>query len=190
MTSTDRKPSTSVLPLSFRIARPSDGAALWRLVRSTGTLEANSAYAYLLLATDFADTCLVAERDGALVGAVIGLHPPRHPDTAFVWQIGLRPDCQGQGLGLQLLLHWLALAANANCRWLTATVADDNPASQALFRRLAQVLGTQCEVRPHFTADQFPTPHAAEPLYRIGPIAQRHRCAAQPTATGAHDEHL
>lgn len=172
MTSTDRKSLSSLPPIAFRNARPRDGAALWQLVRSTGTLEANSAYAYVLLATDFADTCLVAERGGEVVGAVIGLHPPRAPDTAFVWQIGLRPDCQGQGLGRQLLRQWLALPANADRRWVTATVADDNPASQALFRGLARVLGTHCEVRPHFTPDLFPTAHAAEPLYRIGPIVQ------------------
>jgi len=173
MTSTDRNLHPSAIPLCFRPARPTDGAALWELVRATGTLEANSAYAYVLLATDFADTCLVAERKGELVGAVIGYHPPRQADTTFIWQVGLRPDCQGQGLGLQLLLHWLALPANASRRWVTATVADDNPASQALFQRFARALGTPCEVRPHFTPDLFPSHHAAEPLYRIGPIAPR-----------------
>lgn len=173
MTSTDRKTHPTSSPIHFRPARPTDGAALWQLVQATGTLEANSAYAYVLLATDFADTCLVAERQGELIGAVIGYHPPRQTDTAFVWQIGLRPDCQGQGLGLQLLQHWQALPAIAGRRWITATVADDNPASQALFRRLARVLGTSCDVQPHFTPDLFPSGHAAEPLYRIGPITHR-----------------
>jgi len=170
MTSTDRNRLTPSASISFRPARPTDGAALWQLVRATGTLEANSAYAYVLLATDFADTCLVAERGGELVGAVIGYHPPREPDTAFVWQVGVRPDCQGQGLGLRLLQHWQALPAQAGRRWVTATVAEDNRASQALFRRFAHALGTGCQVHPHFPAELFPAGHAAEPLYRIGPI--------------------
>lgn len=157
-------------PLVFRSARPTDGASLWRLVQATGTLEANSPYFYLLFATDFGRTCLVAEQDGEPVGAVIGYHPPEQADTAFVWQIGLLPSHRGQGLGSALLLQWLALPANRGTRWVTATVADDNPTSQALFKRLAERLGTGCVVEPHFTPDQFPVEHPSEPLFRIGPL--------------------
>lgn len=169
MTSTD---NTRILtdPIHFRAARPSDGLSIWHLVQATGKLEANSAYAYVLLATDFGETCLVAEQDGRLVGTVLGYHPPRQPDAAFVWQIGVHPSHQGRGLGLSLLLHWLMLPANAHSRWVTATVADDNQASQALFRRLAREHGVACCVTPHFTADLFPAGHPPEPLFRIGPL--------------------
>ena len=171
MTSTDRNPDSTVHSIRFRPARPTDGAALWHLVRATGTLEANSAYFYVLFATDFGATCLVAERtDGTLAGAVIGYHPPTQPETAFVWQVGVVPEAQGQGLGLRLLRHWWALPANAGCRWLTATVADDNTASRALFQRFARDHGAGCDIRPHFTPDLFPMDHPAEPLLRIGPI--------------------
>lgn len=157
-------------PIRFRSTRPSDGTALWQFVQATGTLEPNSVYFYVLFAADFGDTCLVAEQDGRIVGAVIGFHPPREADTAFVWQVGVLPDQRGQGLGLQLLQQWLSLPANAHCRWVTATVADDNPASQALFRRLALEHATSCRFTPHFTADLFPAGHPAEPLLRVGPI--------------------
>jgi L-2,4-diaminobutyric acid acetyltransferase len=169
MTSTERQ-QTLNHSLRFRAARPSDGTALWQLVQATGALEVNSVYAYVLLATDFGDTCLVAEQDGELVGAVLGYHPPREPDTAFVWQVGVHPRQQGRGLGLQLLQQWLALPANAHTRWVSATVADDNAASQALFHRLARELGADCRVAPHFTADLFPAGHPPEPLFRIGPL--------------------
>ena len=155
----------------FRSALPSDGAPLWRLVQAAGTLELNSAYFYLLFATDFGRTCLIAEEAGEVVGAVIGYHPPEQADTAFVWQIGLLPRLQGQGLGVELLKQWIALPANQSCRWVTATVADDNAASKALFQRFAQHSGAACHVQSHFTADLFPVGHPPEPLYRIGPIA-------------------
>ncbi len=145
---------------------------MWRLVQAAGTLELNSQYFYLLLATDFGDTCLIAEHDGEPVGLVIGYHPPREPATAFVWQVGVLPEHRGKGLGLRLLQAWLALPANTHCTWVTATVADDNAASQALFRRLAGEHRTGCEVRPHFTADLFAHAHPAEPLWRIGPLAR------------------
>ena len=41
----------------YRSAVPSDGASLWHLVQAAGTLELNSAYFYLLFATDFGRTC-------------------------------------------------------------------------------------------------------------------------------------
>lgn len=172
MTQSDRPTYTHSLSVQCRSARPSDGAGAWRLVRETGALELNSPYFYLLLATDFGDTCLVAEHDGQMVGLVIGYHPPREADTAFVWQIGVLPTYRGQGLGLRLLQAWLQLPANAHCRWVTATVAEDNAASQALFRRLAAEHGTACSVQAHFTPDQFPQEHPAEPLYRVGPIVR------------------
>lgn len=158
--------------LVFRAARPADGAALWRVVRSTGTLELNSPYFYLLWATEFGHTSLVAEQDGQTVGLVVGFHPPGQPDSAFVWQVGVLPSHRGQGLGLRMLQAWKALPANAHCRWVTATVADDNLASQALFQSLARVSGTGCESQPHFTADQFPVDHPAEPLLRVGPFSR------------------
>lgn len=165
----------------FRSARPADGASLWRLVQATGALEPNTPYAYLLLASDFGNTCLVAEQDGHVVGAVIGYHPPEQPRTAFVWQVGLLPALRGQGMGLELLQRWIALPANQDCEWVTATVAGDNTASQALFKRFAALHDAPCEVRPHFTADLFPMEHPAEPLYRIGPLQRTTAAAVSQT---------
>ena len=156
--------------LSFRSAEPKDGAALWRLIQATGTLELNSAYFYLLFATDFGRTCLIAEQGGEVVGAVIGYHPPEQARTAFVWQVGLMPRLRGKGLGVELLQRWIELPANQDRLWVTATVADDNAASQALFRRFAQRRSTECNVLTHFTADLFPVDHPPEPLYRVGPL--------------------
>lgn len=172
MTPSDRLSHSHFRSLVFRSTRSSDGAAAWRLVKAAGALELNSPYFYLLFVTDFGDTCLVAEDQGELVGLVIGYHPPRESDTAFVWQVGVLPAYRGQGLGLRLLQAWLQLPANAHRRWVTATVAEDNVASQALFRRLAAEHHTGCQVQPHFTSDLFPLKHPAEPLYRVGPIVR------------------
>lgn len=166
--------------LIFRPARKNDGAALWNLVRSAGTLEVNSAYFYLLFATDFGSTCLVAEHDRRMVGAVIGYRPPRDPSAAFVWQIGVSPEAQGKGLGTTLLAQWLELPANRDARWVTATVAEDNTASQRLFNRFALTCGVPCDITEHFTAQMFPHEHPPEQLFRIGPIVR---------TDGAHQDH-
>lgn len=160
-------------PVNFRPARHGDGAALWQLVKSAGTLELNSAYFYLLFASDFGDTCLIAETHDRVVGAVIGYRPPSNPASAFVWQIGVAPDMQGQGLGKELLEHWIALPGNTGARWMTATVAEDNDASAHLFRAFARDHDMECEDAPHFTAELFPHEHPAERLFRIGPLDRK-----------------
>ncbi len=170
MQTSSRNAPPPISPLHFRSPKPRDGAAIWQFVQSTGQLEPNTPYCYLLLASDFSDTCLIAEQSGRLIGAVLGYHPPSEPQTAFVWQVGVLPDQRGKGVALQMLKSWLQLPANQDCKWLTATVADDNPASQALFKRLASDAGCSCEITARFTRDMFPQAHPPEPLYRVGPL--------------------
>lgn len=181
-----KTPAHQTHSLKFRSAQPKDGAALWRLIQATGTLELNSAYFYLLFATDFGGTCLIAEQGDEVVGAVIGYHPPEQARTAFVWQVGLLPRLRGHGLGVELLQRWIELPANQDRLWVTATVADDNAASQALFTRFAQHRGTECNVQTHFTADLFPVDHPPEPLYRVGPLPRAVRPAASSNAATSH----
>lgn len=159
-----------VSQLVFRTPEPKDGVAVWRSARAVGTLELNTAYFYLVFCSDFQRTCVLAEDGDSIAGFVIGYQPPDESDTAFCWQIGVLPRWRGQGLGKRLLAAWLDLPSNRSVRWLTATVADDNQGSDALFKSFASSLGVPCTISPHFVRDHFPAGHRPEPLYRIGPI--------------------
>ncbi len=149
-----------------------DGAAMAGLVRKAGVLEANTCYAYLLLCTHFADTCLIAERDGEMYGFVAAYRPPAQPDTVFVWQIGVHPKARGTGLGKKLLSRLVTVPACQSVRFLEATVDPSNEASQRLFRAFARDRDVSCVVGPGFEREAFgPTGnHSAEELYRIGPL--------------------
>lgn len=162
------RPTSSI---TFRMPRAEDGAAVWRAVQKAGTLEVNTSYFYLIFCSDFRETCLIAEDGTDIAGILIGLHPPKSPDTAFCWQIGVLPAWQGQGLATRMLSAWLDLPANRDIRWVTATVADDNIASARLFEGFARSRAVSCTVSPHFTESHFPAGHRPEPLYRIGPIS-------------------
>lgn len=159
--------------ISFRTATMQDGVAVWRAVQEAGTLELNTAYFYLIFCSDFGQTCLVAEQDGHIAGVLVGYRLPQDPETLFCWQIGVLSPWRGQGLARRMLQAWLALPANCDARWLTATVADSNEASKRLFRGYATSNGLACEVTPHFTEDLLPAGHEPEPLYRIGPLGAR-----------------
>lgn len=156
--------------ITFRAAKSGDGADLWQLIKNAGTLEPNTSYFYLIFAEHFGDTCLIAEKDGVVVGGVIAYRPPTDPNAVFVWQIGVAPEGRGQGLGKRLLQALMQLPACTDARWLTATVADDNEISQRLFRGFARDENVACEESDFFTADMFPQEHEAERLFRIGPL--------------------
>jgi L-2,4-diaminobutyric acid acetyltransferase len=156
--------------VTLRPPRASDGAAIWNLLPEIGNLERNSAYAYLLLCSHFSPTGIVAERDGAVAGFVLGYRPPSDPSAMFVWQVGVAPTARGSGLGGRMLDAVLASPACADVRYLTATVSPDNAASLALFRGFAKRHGVPCEEGPGYPAALFPISHPDEDLLRIGPL--------------------
>jgi L-2,4-diaminobutyric acid acetyltransferase len=156
--------------VEFRAPTVADGAQIWRIVRDSGVLDLNSAYLYLLLCKDFADTCIVAEQDAQLVGFATGYQPPGREDVIFLWQIGVDAAQRGRGLGKRLLAGFLNASGAAGVSYLETTISPSNQASQRLFRGLARDLGTSCQVQPCFTEEQFPSSHEGEDLYRIGPF--------------------
>ncbi len=148
------------------------GSVMHELVQATGVLEANSAYSYVMLAEHFAETCLIAERNGQPVGFVSAFISPDRQDTLFVWQIGVIAEEQGQGLGRQMLRALLARPVCSEVRYLEATVAESNTASAAMFRAFARDITARCRLARGFEEEHFPGDgHEAERLFRIGPFA-------------------
>lgn len=156
---------------TIRGVRNGDGAGMWRVVEGCGVLDTNSSYLYLLLARDFASTCVVAESAGEIVGFVTGYRRPARPEAVFLWQVGILPQAQGQGLGKRLLAAFLRQPGARGASWLETTITRSNDASRGLFRAIARDLGAGCEVSPCFTVDLFPeSGHEAEELFEIGPF--------------------
>jgi len=150
-----------------------DGAEIHALIRDSGSLDLNSAYSYLLLATHFADTCSVATCDGRLVGFTSGYLEPADPSVLFIWQVAVRADARGRGVARRLLGDVLGRPASAHVRFLEATVAPSNDASLALFRTVARERGATFERRSGFAVHDFgDEPHEPEELVRIGPLDQ------------------
>ena len=148
-----------------------DGAEIWHLVRRSGTLEENSCYAYLLLCTHFADTCVVAEKDGSLAGFVAAYVPPVKPDVIFVWQVAVDPAVRRVRLGTRLLAHLVSLPRVRSARFLEATVTPSNQASRRLFASFAAAIGVACRETDGFAPRDFAgASHEAERLLRIGPL--------------------
>lgn len=147
-----------------------------RLVAATGTLDVNSTYAYLLMATDFAGTSIVADYEGDICGLITGYHPPARPNVLFVWQVAVAAAVQGTGLAgtmLDDLVRRIRSDRRGQPITVEATVAPSNSASRALFGAFARRHGAPLIEQPRFTAAHFDAEqtHEDEPTLRI-PLAE------------------
>lgn len=158
--------------LVLRPPHVEDAKRIWRLVRDSETLDLNSPYCYLILCHHFADTCVVAQEKGSLVGFIVGYRPPKAQDVVVVWQIGVAASKRGCGLGLAMLHELLCRDACREVSFLEATVTPSNTASRAMFTALATNLGADWVLLTGFEAALFPkeSNHEAELLFRIGPL--------------------
>jgi L-2,4-diaminobutyric acid acetyltransferase len=157
--------------LILRQPQQQDGSALHRLIEACPPLDLNSRYAYLLLCWHHAQTSVVAEVDGALVGAITAYIPPAQPDTLFVWQVAVAAPQRGQGLGTRMLQYLLETSVRpGKLRWLETTISPSNEASHKLFTGFAMQHDAGCSMAVHFTAEDFgESNHEEERLYKIGP---------------------
>lgn len=157
----------------FELRKPvaTDGPAVSALIAACPPLDANSAYCNLLQCTDFADFCIIAERDGRLLGWVSGYRPPSAPEDFFVWQVAVASAARGQRLAGRMIEALLARPANAGVTHLVTTVTDENRASWALFEGLARKWRVPLHKSARFDRDaHFAGAHATEWQARIGPL--------------------
>lgn len=127
----------------FRKPTAEDGYRVHRLIAASPPLDVNSAYCNLLQCSDFADTCVLAERDGELAGWISAYRPPNAPERLFVWQVAVDASARGEGLALRMLEELAARPEAASAEVLTTTITEDNAASWALFKAFARNRGSE-----------------------------------------------
>lgn len=160
--------------LALRKPVATDGPAITALIADCPPLDRNSAYCNLVQCTHFADHCVVAEKDGRIVGWVSGHRPPSEPAAFFVWQVAVSSAARGQKLASRMIEHLLARPAQAGVTHLITTVTDGNAASWALFNGLARNWDAPLERSALFEHDaHFAGAHDTEYQARIGPLTHK-----------------
>lgn len=155
--------------MNYILRKPTekDGYELHRLVERAGKLDKNSLYCNLLQLSHFADTAIVAENDGRLIGSVTGYRLPNSPQTLFIWQVAVDPDFRGMGLASNMLTNLTERVVDEGITHLETTITRDNVASQKLFTRFFSKAGKRYTSKPYFEADtHFQHRAATEYLYR------------------------
>lgn len=162
--------------IRFRMPVVTDGPTISALIAECPPLDTNSVYCNLLQCSDFADTCIVAERDGQIVGWISGYRPPTKPDRFFVWQVAVSQAARGEGLGGRMLDALLERRALHGVLSMTTTITEDNAASWALFEGFARRHGATLRRTPRFERDpHFGGAHDTEWEARIGPLPTAYR---------------
>lgn len=165
--------------LVFRAPEPEDGKAVWELIRSCGPLDDNSLYCNLLQCDHFADTCILAERDGEILGWISAYLPPAEDGVLFVWQVAVSENARGMGLAGRMLDKLVARKVCRDVRRMKTTITPDNDASWALFRSFARRMEAPIEGEPHFEREaHFGGEHETEVMAEIGPFGALARKAA------------
>ena len=163
------KDSTSGRTGTPRLRKPvaEDGAAIWELIRRCEPLDENSMYANLIQADHFRDTCVVAERDGEIVGWISG-HMIPNEDAFFVWQVAVSPSARGLGLGKAMLFNLIDRDEVDAASTLKTTITKDNKASWGLFRSFARDIGGDLTDAPHYKQNvHFEGAHDTEHMVTI-----------------------
>lgn len=172
--------------VTYRTPTIDDGAAVWKLVDDTAAMDGNSAYAYFMVCRNFAATSVIAEVDGQLAGMLTAYPLPEDDRRLFVWQVSVDARFRGRGVAAGMLHHLLQREDCAAVRWIEATIAPGNVASEALFRRCASSLHANISQRTVYKDSLFPGDDPKpERLFVIGPIRHaRNKIHLQPCAEG------
>ena len=165
----------------LRLRKPTktDGSSVWELIARCKPLDENSMYMNLVQCDHFAETCVLAECDGEVVGWVSGHLPPGRDDTIFVWQVAVCGSMRGTGLGGHMLNALVERPVCKRVRQMETTITRDNEASWGLFRSFARRLGGDLSHAPHYEREaHFDGAHDTEHLVTITLDAAADRKAA------------
>ena len=157
--------------LTLRKPRSEDGGNVNALIAKCEPLDENSVYCNLLQCSHFADTCVVAELDGEIVGFVSGYVVPEKSEQFFVWQVAVAEQARGLSLAKRMILDILSREGLQDVKELHTTITPDNAPSQKLFSSVARTLETGVRRKVMFCEEQhFDGDKPSEILWRIGPF--------------------
>lgn len=174
------EPTPPHLNIHYRCPTLEDGLNIHQLIAESPPLDLNSSYLYFLQSSHFANSCVLAEQNGQLLGFVSSYLRPDKPSELFIWQLVVAQRGRGKGIAKGLIKQLIRQTLDVSLHSISCTIGPSNLASQGVFQSLARDFGLQLDVQPFLTPAHFATcrqsqhsAHEAEDYYRLTAANQR-----------------
>ena len=121
--------------INIRNPKESEFEKIYNFVSRCKPLESYGDHFYRIMLRYFNNTCLIAEEENNILGFILGVISQTDPKSYFLWQIGVNPEVQGQGIGRKMLEHIEIELKRKNINRIELTIDPENKASQKLFEK-------------------------------------------------------
>lgn len=120
-------------------------------------------HVYKIILRYFGDCCFVAEENGQIIGFAMGIVPQSFPGTFFLWEIGVAPSYQGQGIGRKLVREVETELRKLEFKRIEVTIDPVNLPSQKLFEKMgyqniSERVGKTIEVEGNLAVQDYYKP--------------------------------
>lgn len=96
-------------------------------------------HVYKIILRYFGDYCFIAEENGQIMGFAMGIVPQSFPGTFFLWEVGVAPSYQGQGIGGKLVREVENELGKLGFKRIEVTIDPVNLPSQKLFKKMGYI---------------------------------------------------
>lgn len=93
-------------------------------------------HVYKIILRYFGDCCFIAEENEQIIGFVMGIVPQSFHGTYFLWDIGVTPSYQGQGIGGKLVREVEKELGKMGFKRIELTIDPANLPSRKLFEKM------------------------------------------------------
>lgn len=149
--------------MRIRRAAQEDFLKVHRFTAGRPPLENYPEHVYKIILRYFGDYCFIAEENGQIIGFVMGIVPQSFPGTYFLWEVGVDPSYQRQGIGEKLIREVENELKKHGFIRIELTIDPVNTPSQKLFekmgyRNISEKIGKTIEVQGNIAVQDYYKP--------------------------------
>ncbi len=122
--------------MRIRKATQEDFLSVHQFTAGCPPMENYPEHVYKIILRYFGDYCFIAENEGQIIGFAMGIVPQSFPGTFFLWEVGVAPSYQGQGIGGKLVREVETELRKKGFNRIELTIDPVNIPSQKLFEKM------------------------------------------------------
>jgi diaminobutyrate acetyltransferase len=126
-------------------------------------LENYPEHIYKIILRHFGNFCFIAEEKEQIIGFAMGIVSQSFLDTYYLWDIGIHPSYQRQGIGTKLIIEIEKELKKLHFKRIELTIDPINISSQKLFEKMeyhniSEMVGETIEVNGNIAVRDYYRP--------------------------------